>query len=221
MKPFMAVIGANIQPISCGIMAIRTVILAGELAKKYGRKHRLDVCSPAEAIRAFCANFSDFKEFMMTSEQRGVGYRCIVDGEDMRNIDDIQNPFSRTFRIVPVIGGAKSALFGILIGAALITAAVLTGGAGSAAVFAFAGGETISTIAMGIGASLVLGGVSQMLSRTPKSQSSEQTENKPSYVFNGPVNTITQGQCVPVCYGRVIVGSAVISAGSTASEYNG
>ncbi|WP_260627457.1 tail assembly protein [Pseudomonas protegens] len=37
--------------------------------------------------------------------------------------------------------------------------------------------------------------------------------NRPSYSFNGAVNTSVQGNPVPLLYGRMIVGSAVISAG--------
>ena len=39
-----------------------------------------------------------------------------------------------------------------------------------------------------------------------------------SYTFSGPVNTTAQGQPVPVGYGRLIVGGAVISAGITTEE---
>ncbi len=48
----------------------------------------------------------------------------------------------------------------------------------------------------------------------PKAQDpAEKPDNQPSYVFNGPVNTTAQGQPVPIGYGRLIVGGAVISAG--------
>ena len=62
---------------------------------------------------------------------------------------------------------------------------------------------------------MVLGGVVQLLSpqQSYDSASSVSPENKPSYNFNGPVNTTAQGHPVPLCYGRMIVGSAVISAG--------
>ncbi|HCW20974.1 MAG TPA: phage tail protein, partial [Achromobacter sp.] len=43
-------------------------------------------------------------------------------------------------------------------------------------------------------------------------------DNGASYNFNGPVNTSAQGIPVPVLYGRMIVGSAVISAGIYAED---
>ena len=46
----------------------------------------------------------------------------------------------------------------------------------------------------------------------------ERPENKPSYLFNGAVNTTEQGQPIPLLYGELIVGSAVVSAGLTDKE---
>ena len=43
--------------------------------------------------------------------------------------------------------------------------------------------------------------------------------NTPSYLFNGAVNTTAQGHPVPIGYGRLIVGSAVISASIVTTEY--
>lgn len=201
--------------------ALRIVYLLGELGRKFGRRHLLAISTPAEAIRALMANFPDFAAFMVSSSERGVGYRVTVDKEVIDDLGRIHDPFSRAVRIAPMVSGAKSGIGSILIGAALITAAIFSGGALAAPLFtvgAFA--PSVASIAFGLGASLVLGGVSQLLSPQPKAQDPrEATENQPSYVFNGPVNTTQQGQCVPVGYGRLIVGSAVISAGITADEY--
>ena len=59
-----------------------------------------------------------------------------------------------------------------------------------------------------------------MLAPQPKTPGApERPENRPSYAFDGPVNTAAQGNPVPVCYGRLIVGSQVVSAGMMAEEY--
>jgi len=75
-----------------------------------------------------------------------------------------------------------------------------------------------ATIATGIGASLIISGVSQLLTPTPKYDTGSDEEQKQSYVFSGPVNTSAQGQAVPLGYGRMIIGSAVISMGLTVQE---
>ena len=196
----------------------RKVILSGELAKRYGKAHTLNIATPAEAVRAMCANFDDFSDFVSSSEQRNVGYRVIVDEETMPDVSGVTMPFSQTVRIVPVIGGAKGGFFGIVLGAALIAASFFLPGTALFTIGAFA--PSFASIAFGIGTSLLLGGISSMLAPQQKSTgASERPENRPSYTFNGAVNTTAQGQCVPVGYGRMIVGSAVVSAGITADEY--
>lgn len=198
----------------------RKVLLTGELAKRYGAEHVLSVATPAEAIRALCANFPDFYNFVAASESRNVGYKVILDEEDMPGLDHIGLPFAKTMQIVPVIGGAKSGLLGVVLGVALIAASFYLPGA---ALFVAPGGLSVSfaSIAFGIGTSLVLGGVAGMLSPQPKATAGgAEATNKPSYTFNGPVNTTAQGNPVPVGYGRMIVGSAVVSAGITADDYS-
>jgi len=46
----------------------------------------------------------------------------------------------------------------------------------------------------------------------------EKEANRPSFLFSNVVNTTAQGHCVPVGYGRMRVGSAVISAGITTED---
>ena len=65
-----------------------------------------------------------------------------------------------------------------------------------------------------LGTALMLGGVMQLLSPQQKGLSAKDSpDNGASYHFNGPVNTTAQGNPVPLLYGELIVGSAVISAG--------
>ena len=65
-----------------------------------------------------------------------------------------------------------------------------------------------------LGTALMLGGVMQLLSPQQKGLSAKDSpDNGASYNFNGPVNTTAQGNPVPLLYGELIVGSAVISAG--------
>lgn len=195
----------------------RKIFLSGELAKHFGRVHEFVIATPGEAIRALCANFPDFQQHLSTAHERGVGYKVLVDRQPLGAVDNVHSPFSQVVRIVPVITGGKSSFLGIVLGVALIAASFFVPGLAAVSLGA---GASLASVAFGVGASLVLGGVAQMLSPQPKAmEPSERPENKPSYTFNGPVNTTSQGQCVPVGYGRLIVGSAVISAGLVAAEY--
>jgi predicted phage tail protein len=62
------------------------------------------------------------------------------------------------------------------------------------------------------GASLVLGGIAQLLTPTPKISQDEGDPRK-SFSFSGIQNTNRAGVPVPVVYGETLVGSVVISAG--------
>ena len=53
---------------------MKRVVLRGELARKFGRVHHFDLNTPAEAIRALCANFEGFQQTLLSAGERGVGY---------------------------------------------------------------------------------------------------------------------------------------------------
>jgi predicted phage tail protein len=194
-----------------------TILLLGELGKRYGRQHRMDVRSPAEAVRALAANFPDFTSWMSSSAERNVGYR-VISGDESITADQLHNPASRRVIIAPVIMGAggDNPFTKILLGAVIIGLAFYTGGASLTATglsFTSFGAQ----VAFGIGVSLALGGVSQLLAPTPIGE--QPLEATPSsYIFDGPVNVTAQGNPVPIGYGRMIVGSAVISAGITVDD---
>lgn len=187
---------------------MKTIVLLGELGERFGRRHVLDVKSPAEAVRALMANFKDFSGFVSSSHERNVGYRVLNMRDDVGE-DELHLPAGRRIIIAPVIAGGGGALGKILLGAVLIAAAVLVPGLGAVTLF---GSTTLASVAFGVGVSLALGGVAQLLAPAPPS-SKPNEQNEPSYVFDGAVNTTAQGQPVPIGYGRMIVGSAVISAG--------
>lgn len=208
----MAATGKKSQPTFYGMV---TVILLGELGRQFGRRHRLAIATAAEAVRALCANFPAFERELVMSGERGVGYRVLV-GRDALALEHLHEPSGQQrITIAPVVSGAGSNGLGqILLGAALIAVAWW-----NPMGWAAAGSFLSQTTLYSVGTSMVLGGVAQMIAPTPKaSDPSERPENKPSYSFNGAVNTTAQGHPVPVGYGRLIVGSAVISAGIDVDE---
>jgi len=197
-------------------------MLYGNLGALYGKVHLYDVVSPAQAIKALSVTIKGFKQSLID----GGYYRILVGGKDELDINEVANPMSdrETIRIVPVVAGAEG-LGKVVLGTALILAAGPLAGAfgfvpavgSTAAVAGFAG--ITPAIFSSIGVSLVIGGVSQMLfSPQAAPASAERPENKPSFIFNGAVNTTRQGNPVPICYGRMIVGSQVISAGLRATQ---
>lgn len=213
---------------------LKSVKLYGELAEKYGKEWSLDIENPAEAIRALDVNNPGFRQFVGSSEQRGVGYKVMVGKSYLTEYSELGHPTGRQeIKIVPVILGAKNrGLTMVLIGAAILFAPYLItsmqygtalmgeqtamlvaqGGSGGAIM----GGLT-SGIATQFAGSMILGGIASMLAPTPKPV--ETKESVQNYAFNGAANTTRQGVCIPVCYGQLIVGGAVISSGVQPEDY--
>lgn len=191
------------------------VLLYGHLGARFGRVHRYDARTPGEAVRALCATLPGFRQALI----EGGAYRVLRGGREALGADDLRTPHSErdTLRIVPVVAGAGKGLGSILLGAALVGLSLWMPPVGFGAAGSFT--ATIGNSVMrSIGTSLIFGGVSQALASTPKSQQVEAVSNKPSYAFDGAVNTAAQGNPVPVCYGRLIVGSQVISAGLSVEQ---
>lgn len=190
---------------------MKTIILLGELGKRFGRKHRLDVGSAAEAVRALCANFKEFRQFVASSAERNVAYRVVNVRQDLSE-EELHHPVGHTIVFAPVVMGASFLKkFGMaILGAVLIAASFFL------PPLALWGTATLASVTFTIGVSMVLGGVAQLLAPTPETPKAE--ENTTSYIFNGAVNTTAQGATIPVGYGRLIVGSAVISAGISVED---
>ena len=189
---------------------MRKVKLYGELAKKFGREFMLEVESVAEAVRALSANFPGFEKELMTAHLRGVEYVVRADKRDVTEME-LNNSLApqETIRIAPIAIGRKNGIFQTIIGAILIVVGVVLN----------AHGQTWGTYLIQAGIALVAGGIIQMLIPVPKTDDpSERPENKPSSYFDGAVNTLAQGHPVPLGYGKLMVGSAVISAGLTVEE---
>lgn len=187
---------------------LKTVKLYGDLGKRFGKEFHLAVNSPVEAIKLLSANFKDFTKYFMGDGS--LKYHIFVGKQDV-GITEANYPFSQKeiLKIVPVVeGSGDNPAARIVIGAALV---YFSGGLASPFVSAgFTGAQaTISAI----GWSLALGGVTQLLFAPPTPQTQENDKNKPSYMFDGAVNTQRQGNPVPVGYGRLRVGSQMVSVG--------
>lgn len=192
---------------------MKTIRLYGELGKKFGKVHRLDVRTPSEAMRALKAIRPGFGPYLVKAEQNGMGFRVRNDGQDL-DYKNLNDPTTEVIKVIPTPFGAGDATSRILVGAVLIAAAVVLGPASAGQSWSF-----IPGILGGMGFSLALGGVAQLLAPAPpRDDIPDRPENKPNYSFNGPVNTIAQGHPVPIGYGRLIVGGAVISAGITLDQ---
>lgn len=189
---------------------LRTVRLYGQLGSRFGREFHfvLDSNTVGEAISALCSQIPGFRAYLAQAKEKGMGFSVFAGKKRLSESDLTQPSGCNDIRIAPVLLGSKRAgTFQVILGIVLIVVGAITS--------AYGGGALIK-----LGIFMVAGGLAQMLSPQPKGlKNGDRPDNQPSYVFNGAVNTQAQGNPVPVLYGRMIVGSAVVSAGIDAADY--
>ena len=195
---------------------LRTVRLYGELAEFVGHKE-LDavITCTADAMRFLLSNFPGLEAHMADRY-----YQVLVDDYEIGE-EDIHNPIGQSdISIVPVIIGAGGNTGRFILGAALLGGAIFAGG-GFGALFGeglkFGGGKFgafLGNFAANVGTGLLIQGVSNLLfpQPEPKEFNNEQ-DPRISFSFSGVQNTSRAGTSHPICYGEIVTGSVVISAG--------
>lgn len=186
---------------------MREIRIYGALAKFLKRRvFRAEVASAAEAVRFLVANFPAVEKHMADQH-----YRVSLGERDIDSTELHDPAGQQVIKIVPVVAGA-GAVGKILAGVALIALSFVPGLQGVAL---FGSKILLSTVLLGVGSSLALGGVAQLLTPTPTLPTGTDSPNDPrkSYSFSSIQNTSRQGTPVPICYGEIITGSVVISAG--------
>lgn len=191
---------------------VRNVRLSGRLGAKFGRMHRMAVASAAEAVRALGAQLEGFDAYLIESKDKGMAY-AVFYGKKNISKEQLQVPAGDDdIRIAPIMAGAKEGgWLQIILGIVLVVVGMMS------VVIDWSGTTAAALVTLGWG--LIVGGVVQLLTPSPKgSAAADRPENQPGYVFGGPINTQAQGKPVQVLYGELIVGSAVLSAGITAVD---
>jgi predicted phage tail protein len=207
---------------------MKVVKVYGPLRKYLGQcRFEFVADTPAQAMKALCVNFPGLVQWLLDREAEGMAFRVTRGRDKITNEapEGLVLPWSEreVFSIAPVIVGASRGFGRILAGIGLIAVSFLLPGAGLFGTTSFfgaaatAGGilTTAGTVISSIGASLILGGVAEMISPMPRLgfNSGKEAARLESFSFSGIVNTSKQGMAVPICYGRAFVGSAVISSG--------
>ena len=205
---------------------MKVVKVYGLLRERLGQsRFEFDVTTPAQAIKALCVNFPGLDRWLIDSERDGVGYRVAVGSEEVSegDISPLMMPFSdrEVFSITPVVAGAGRGIGSILVGAALIAVSLAVPGAGVAGTSFLASAGSAATFGAGVaaaagslGVALVLGGIAQAISPQPDLDSTlDESVQLESFTFSNVVNTSRQGMPVPIAYGRLFVGSGVLSSG--------
>jgi len=212
-----------------------TIRLLGEAGRRYGRRFQLAVKTPAEALRALCLQIPGLRQYLLESGDKGINWRVVTDHAEGLEDEQLLWPMSKRMVLAPLPAG-RGGVGKIIAGVALVAFAILVPGIGAAAATIF--GTQFGAISLGIGAigaSLIFGGVADLLTPTPKmpnvkggglgggssaTSGRSQEEQLNSFAFDKSNANTVQGDVVPVLYGERIIGALpVLSFGLELQNY--
>ena len=175
-----------------------TIRIEGWLGELLGRKWDLKVKNFVELFNAIENNTHKLRSLLLKT--RGNSFAMFVDGELVDNKNFLfTNIRGKKVDILPVLAGATTAIASSIAKAVLGEAA--KGFAFEAAVFVL---DTLITAVITMGISILIAKL--MAPDDP------QAVNTTSFLFGAAENVVSQGQVVPVGYGRMRTGSKVISS---------
>ena len=161
------------------------VHLHGVLAKKYGKVHKIALKKPRDVLFAMEANYDDFLKDIKDLMRKNIFYTFVVDNKVLNKIEsDAPNKSIKKIDLVPVIsgGGLDPLTIGIMI---------------------------VLSVASAVYSYVQAGKVEY-----PKipGASATSSANSRSLAFSNRENITEQGNPVPLVYGRLKVGSAVVQS---------
>lgn len=179
--------------------------LHGILAYEFKPTMLMAINKPKEVIEAISSRFSLFRNRLSDLAEQGIHYTILIDGEKINHFDQLNISHKpKQIDLVPSICGRG-------IGAAIAAVGVVAAGAGAAGVTI---GAITATQLVSIGLMMASIGLQMALAPKPDMQRPESTVSgaKQSFMISSKANTAEQGNPVPVGYGRLRVGSAVIQS---------
>lgn len=193
------------------------VVLHGRLKDMFGGPFDIGINSPLEAVQALCLMLKGFRgalsigSYRVIYGQRESGMELSLDQVALRLGHGNEVHF-----IPEAAGSGRGMGVGkIILGIALVGFAFFAG----PGVFpvALGGGVSITASSVALfGVSMILNGISTLFAPSPSNGAKKKQE---SFLISGSVNSVGQGQPVPLCYGGPIrAGSTVISLSYTVAD---
>lgn len=177
--------------------------LYGQLKKDYGDYMDFDASTPREAVTALAYQCPKYKKYLRDNSWH------IVLGDKENEISeqelDIHLGKYQEVHLIPAIEG-QGKWASTIVGAIIVVVSAIWWNPGGIAA----------------GAAMMVGGIISATTKVPGIQDTRQEEKdkRASFLFSGAVNSSTQGLPIPRGYGRVLIGSSVVSASVYAEQLN-
>lgn len=179
--------------------------LHGRLAKIFGNSFEFfNIKKPIDAVNAINTIHKNFKETIIADCKEGQNYELLVNKKNVNALSLQHEQKIEEIEIVPCIIG-HGPFAAIAVGAASIAAGMGAFGALGAAASAF-------FVTLGVG--LVMAGITYLMTPIPENEPREieASVKTESFLFQSQNNVASQGAPVRLGYGRLRVGSQVISS---------
>jgi len=184
---------------------LKKLYLYGDLAEKYGAVHSFHIDSVGEAMRAMEANYPGFRNSIdRRAHYNVVRGETLAEGEALDE-DTIVMKFKKgDFHIAPAVIGAKAGVLQTILGAVLVVIGII---------MLYTPAAAFGPAVIKLGVALMLTGIAVMLTPVPETGygDNEDPNQRRGFLFDGPTNTTEQGGVIPLIYGRMLVGSTIIS----------
>lgn len=184
------------------------IFIHGKLGKEFGKRFKFSISKPRDVISAIDCVVDGFHKRIIELAQSGAQYTLIADDQIIGGVEDyIGKRKIKQIHIIPTVFGAGVAA--LAVGVVALAGAY----AASAASLVF-----LSTVLLAVAFSAISFGIQALLAKPPKendasasagSQSNVSATSK-SFLFTNKENITQQGNPVPLGYGRLRIGSAVI-----------
>lgn len=175
------------------------VYIHGLLAKEFGKKFKFSLGRPKDVVSAIDANKKGFTNRIIELAKRGAHYSIVVDGI-VANKFSLERGTPKDIHIIPMISGSAGVVTAI--GVILYAAALYA--------------PEYAAILIAIGSIAVSYGISNLMQKNNQSDvgSASATANalNKSFLFSNGENVAEQGNPLPIGYGRLRIGSAVIQS---------
>jgi predicted phage tail protein len=194
---------------------MKRIHLLGNLGEKFGPLWRANCSTVSEALRLIECQCPDFKKYLIDAVEEGTNFAIRTGEELLETGEELYMNVTEDDVYITEVPAGSGGWGKIIVGAILIIAAVVlafipgTQMLSAAAAQAFYTGAAIFA---SIGLNLIMAGVNELL--MPKPDKGKQG----GAFFSGPINTVKQGQPVPLLYGELIVGGSPISVSYTKSR---
>lgn len=174
------------------------VVLTGILGKKFGTDFVFEANRPSQCVSALINMLDGFETYA-----RSHNFNAWVNDNNIRT-DQLASSYTNSDTLylgLHVTGASKKGMGALAVIAGIVLIAVawwnpLAWGAGA------------QMIVAGMGAGIAMMGVGMVL--MPTASVTGASDNKSSYGFSSLTTTTEQGNCVPVLYGKGLIGGFVI-----------